>query len=170
MKNLQPVTEYTAVHVYYSTDSEVPSILLGSNTVSTTQNSADNYDRSTFAGSSGGFSVSGPSPTSYGALSEVMNEVFDTGDEIEFNLGAGTTKAKFVKRGGFTNVENGDLIAIPFLPSAGAGQTATLVLSDSSNAVVSYDETTEHLMINGQLYTSGPSLILDGQKVTLIDA
>ena len=168
VRQLQPETEYT-VYLYYSTGSG-PRVLSASRTVTTTQNLGENYDKSSFAESSGAFSLTDLDATSLDALSEVLNEIFDTGDEVEFNIGAGKTKAKFVKRGGSTPVEKGGSLAIPFVPSAGAGQNATLVLSDSSSVVVSFDETSEELTINGQSYTSGQSLVLDNQKVTVIDA
>lgn len=171
IKNLQPETEYT-VYVYYSTNFAKPSIPVGSSTIFTSQSIAGNYDRSNFEEQSGGgaFSFSGLSADTLNSLGEVMNEIFDTGDEIEFDVGGGKTKAKFVKRGEETSVEDGAAIAIPFVKSAGAGQTATLTLSDSSSVVVSFDETTEELSIGGISYTSGQSLVLDGKKVTVYDA
>lgn len=168
VRQLQPETEYT-VYLYYATGSG-PRTLSASRTVSTTQNLAENYEKSSFAEGSGAFTLTDLDASSLDALSEVMNEIFDTGDEVEFNVGSGKTKAKFVKRGGSAPVEKGGSVAIPFVPSAGAGQNATLVLSDSSSVVVSFDETSEELTIDGQTYTPGQSLVLDNQKVTVIDA
>lgn len=81
-----------------------------------------------------------------------MNDLFDTGAEVKFNLGrnSGGTKAKFVKRSGTTQIEDGSSIAIPFNTSAGSGQSATLTLSDvTSDVTVSYDETTEAVTVDG---------------------
>ena len=168
IKNLQPETTY-GVYLYYSVNSAPPGILLGSGSFSTLPNLPGNYDSSSFANDDGGgtFDLSSLNAESLMALGEVMNELFDTGAEIDFKLGGRSTTAKFVKRGQTTSVEGEASIAIPFNTLSGSGQSATLTLSNSTDITVAYDESTEEVTIDGSVYSSGQSLVLDGKKVTV---
>ena len=96
-----------------------------------------------------------------------MNELFDTGAEIEFSVGATSTKAKFLKRGESTTIADEESIAIPFNTDSGTGQTATLTLESGSSVAMTYDATADEVSIGGTVYASGQSLILDGKKVTV---
>lgn len=168
MRNLPPVSSYT-LYLYYSVDNTKPSILIGSGTYYTLSSDPGNFDRSGFAGDSGGFDLSGYSAASLSSLDEVMNEVFNTGDEIQIEIGTKKTKTKFVKRGESAVIEGDTALSFGFVPSAGAGQSATITLSDSTDVTVEFDETTEELTINGAKLTSGQSIVLDGKKVTVVD-
>jgi len=170
VRNLEPGTTYT-VFLYYSTNTATPNLLVGSTTKSTLPNLASNYDSSSFENDAadGGFDLTTLGSQSLEILSEVLNEVFSTGALIEFPIGSGSTKAKFVKRGGTTSVENEESIAIPFDTSSGSGQTVSLTLSDSSTVGVTYDESTDELAIAGVTYSAGQSLVLDGKKVTIFN-
>lgn len=168
IRNLTPGTEYT-VYLYYSTSSALPSILIGTNTFTTLANVAGNHDASSYDDGSGGFDLSDLDSTSFAILNEVLNELFTTGDSLSINVASGSSvTAKFVKRGETTAID-GDAIAIPFSTTSGAGQSATLTLSDTSTVDVIYDETTEEVTISGQAYTAGQSLVIDGKKVTIVD-
>lgn len=168
LRNLPFASPYT-LYLYYSVDSSEPSVLVGSATHYTLGNLSGNYDRSNFEDGAGGFDLSGYSDTSLSALDEVLNDLFDTGDEIQLDIGAKKTRTRFVKTGESTTVEDGSALAFGFVPSAGAGQSATLTLPDSSSVVVSFDETTEEITIGGSVLTTGQSIILDGNKVTVYD-
>jgi len=169
IRNLAFSSPYT-IYLYFSIDDTDPSILVGSGTHYTTPNAFGNYDRTSFESESGtGFSFSGLNQETMQNLGEVMNELFTTGDEIEIDVSGTQRKTKFVRRGETTNIEEGASIAIPFVPSGGAGQNATLTLSDSTDVVVAFDETTEQITIDGNSYNPGQSLLIDGKKVTIFD-
>jgi hypothetical protein len=168
LRNLPSASPYT-LYLYHSVDNTDPSILIGSGTYYTLGNEPGNYDRSGFQDDSGGFDLSGFSAASLSSLDEVLNDIFDTGDEIQLNIGSKKTKTRFVKRGESVAVEDGASLAFGFVPSAGAGQSATITLSDSSNVTVEFDEATEEVTIDGTKLTSGQSIVLDGKKVTVVD-
>lgn len=67
-------------------------------------------------------------------------------------------------------MSNDESISVPFSKEAGAGQTVSLTLSDDTTVAVEYDETTEHMTIDGVAYKSGDTFVLDGKKVTIVDA
>lgn len=167
IRNLSPETEYT--FRLYSTSGQGYS-LVDESTVTTLQNSASNYDKTAFGDGDGNFSLADLSQASVDALVEVMNDIFATGEEIELAIPGGKkVKTKFVKRGGNATVEEGASISVPFSKNAGAGQSASLTLSDSTIVSVSFDETTEAVTVEGTAYNSGESFVLDGKKVTIVD-
>ena len=168
VKNLDSETTYM-LYLYYSIDEESPSILVGSSTQTTLPNIPGNFHNSSFShdDGDGSFDLTGLTSTTLESLEEIINDLFDTGDKIHFKVGPSSTAAKFLKRGGTTDIENEVSVAIPFNTSSGSGQNATLTLSNATNVTVAYDETTEEVTIDGKVYSSGQSLVLDGKKVTL---
>lgn len=169
VRNLQPDTEYT-VYVYYSTGGAVPSIVVGARTVSTSPNTAGNYEKNDYGGEDGKFSFEDLDQASLDTLGEVMNDLFTTGDDIAFKLPTGkSVSTRFVRRGETTNISDASSVSLPFTANSGSGQTASLTLSDSTTVAITYDETTEEMSIEGQVYTSGQSFVVDGKKVTLYD-
>ena len=168
--NLQPGTTYT-VYLYYTTSSATPSILIGSTTKTTLANILANYDSSSYIDENGDIDLTSLNSLTLSVLGEFLNELFTTGDDVNLSLGGGgVTKAKFLQRGGTAQLEEGASIAIPFIVSAGASQTATLTLSDTvTNVTVDYDETTNQISVDGgtTYYSSGESFVLDGKKVTI---
>lgn len=169
VRNLSPGTLYS-VYLYYSTSSAVPSILVGSGSFTTLSNTAGNHDKADFGDESGKFSLADLDPTSLDKLGEVMNDLFTTGDVISFKLPTGNSvSTKFVRRGETTTITDGSSVSLPFTANSGAGQTASLTLSDSTTVSITFDETTQEMSVGGQVYTSGQSFVLDGKKVTLYD-
>lgn len=172
VRNLQPGSTYT-LYLYYTNTSAEPSILIGSSTKNTLENLPGNYDSSSYADESGdgSFDFTSLNADALATLGEVMNELFDTGAEVNFVIGGGgATKATFLKRGETAQVEEGSSIAIPFTASAGGGQSATLTLSDMATTVtVDYDESSGKVSLDGGTteYASGESFVLDGKKVTV---
>lgn len=166
IRNLLPNTEYS-IYLYYSTNTVNPSILIGSNSYTTLDNVSGNYDSSSYDDGSGGFDLGEFDADTLELIGEVMNEIFSTGDDISFTLSGKEIDAKFVQRGGTVTIDQDASIAIPFITTAGAGQTATLTLSDTSTVSVTYDETTEDVTVGGTTYASGESFVLDGRKVTV---
>lgn len=168
IRNLSPDTEYTLR--LYSTSGSGGSTLAGASTVSTLPNLAENYKTSEFLSASGRFDLSSLGATSVNHLSEVMNDLFSTGDQIDINIGGrGPTASKFVRRGASVAVDDSEALVAPFTKDAGAGQAITLTLSDASEGALSFDETTEVVTVGAVSYDAGDSLVLDGKKCTIID-
>ena len=103
-----------------------------------------------------------------------MNDILTTGTKIQLaRRGRGVRalkKAKFVKTGEAIDVELDVSIAFSFTETAGAGQSATLNLSDDSTVLVSFDDATSEVSVGEVTYKEGDTLVLDGQKVTVINA
>ena len=165
--NLTPETEYT-FRLYSTTGNNYA--LVGESTVTTLANSASNYDTNDFVGASGRFDLSALDTASVGLIADVMDELFSTGDDIDIVVpGRGTKVSKFVNRGGSVSIENSEALVAPFSTDAGAGQSVSLTLSDSSVVALSYDENTEAITVGATSYTSGESFVLDGKKATIVD-
>lgn len=128
------------------------------------------YDRDFFESeNSSGFDLTTLSSDNLSIVSELLNDLFSTGDEISIPVNGRSVPTRLVRRGDSVTVEEGLSLAIPFTTSSGTDQTASLVLSDNSTITVAFDETTENITINGDSYTSGQSFVLDGRKVSLYD-
>jgi len=159
--NLQPETNYT-VSVY------LDDVFEESVSTTTLANSAANYEPTDFDDGSGGFDISSFDSTARALFSEIMNDVFTTGDDVTLSLNSGqTVSAKFVKRGESVSIENTDAVVMPFDASAGALQTVDLTLTDTSTEAVDYNESTETITINTVEYSEGDVLIIDGKKVVV---
>lgn len=165
--NLTPQTEYT-IRLYSTSGAEYS--LVDESTVSTLENSASSYDVMDF-GDNGQFDLSALDTTSVALVSDIMNELFTTGDEIELSVSGarGTKKSKFVNRGSSVSITGSEALVAPFSTDAGPGQAVSLTLSDSSTVAVSYDETTEAVTVGATSYVPGDSFILDGKKTTIVD-
>lgn len=163
--SLSPQTTYT-LRLYVSIGS---GYTLASELTSTTlENLASNHDKGRY-GADGEFDFRNVDQTTLSTLDGVMNELFQTGDELSFKIRGSSVQSKFVKLGGTVVLENESAISIPFSTSSGTGQNATITLSDNVDVVLAYDETTEEISINGVSYAFGESLVLDGKKVTFHD-
>jgi hypothetical protein len=171
--NLEPATTYS-LYLYYSTDTSDPSELFGSETFVTLDDTPTNYTAASFVDDSGVVDLRKLKPETRGRMVEVMNDILTTGTKIQLaDRGRGVRamkKAKFVKTGEDVDVELDVPIAFSFTETAGAGQSATLNLSDNSTVVVSFDETTSAVTVGDVTYVDGDVLVLDGQKVTVLDA
>lgn len=163
--SLSPQTTYT-LRLYVSIGS---GYTLASELTSTTlENLASNHNKGRY-GADGEFDFRNVDQTTLSTLDGVMNELFQTGDELSFKIRGSSVQSKFVKLGGTVVLENESAISIPFSTSSGTGQNATITLSDNVDVVLAYDETTEEISINGVSYAFGESLVLDGKKVTFHD-
>lgn len=169
VKNLLPNTMYS-VYSYYSMGDTDPAVPMSSGQYMTLLNVASNHDVSSYADERGGFDLRELSTRSLGALDDVMNDLFSTGDAVTLSLrgkGRANTKTKFVNRGDTAAIEMDVSIAMPFSASGGSGQSVTLALTDATTVDVAYDDATEEVSIGGTTYAVGDSLVLDGQKVTV---
>ena len=160
IKSLQPETTY--VVTLFSGSEEIDS-----GSAQTLPNSAVNYDKSNFDGENGAFDLSALDSSELALLSDVINEVFSTGEKLEVKVGRNSTKVAFVKRG--ETVSTDDSIFVSFNSSSGSGQAFTMQLSDTSTVQVAYDETDNSVSISGQVVEVGGSLVVDGKKCTVQD-
>ncbi|CAM9700165.1 unnamed protein product [Ectocarpus sp. 6 AP-2014] len=170
IRGLQQHQTYT-VYFYYTADDAV-STLVTFKTVQTLRGEGGvaDYDRDFFESeNSSGFDLTTLSTDNLAVVSEVLNDLFSTGDEISIPVNGRSVPTTLVRRGDSVTVEDGLSLAIPFTTSSGTDQTASLVLSDDSTVTVAFDETTANITVNGDSYTSGESFILDGRKVSLYD-
>jgi len=169
ISGLDPETTYT-VNLYYAT-AENPSNLFGSATKTTLADLDENYSSTSFSDGSGGFNMSNLTALVMASMGSRMNTLFTTGQKIKLNVGGSKRDTTFVRLGETASLEeNGGAISIPFRGDGGAGQSASITLSDGVTTVaVAFDETTEEITVNGTSYTSGDTFILDGKKVTIVD-
>ncbi|CAN0244245.1 unnamed protein product [Ectocarpus sp. 6 AP-2014] len=158
---LSPGTSYT-VTLFADTGSGYEEV--GFETVQTLDNLSMNYSPSDYS-SNGISDLSGLNESDFSLLSNVINDVFTTGEQLKINLGSRESKVSFVKRGETVSTDNS--ILVQFDSSSGSGQDFTMTLSDTSVVQVSYDETSSALNIGGQVVNPGESLIVDGKKLTV---
>lgn len=105
-----------------------------------------------------------------------MGSQFDTGQVVwiraKFNETLSLTKSKFVKDGETYSISQTDeSILTPFIENGSSGQFFTIELPDQTTQTVYFDETTGSVIINGETYLPGKSLVLGGKccKVALLD-
>lgn len=70
----------------------------------------------------------------------------------------------FVNLGDSLSIENVDSLIIPFTGGAGASQSASMILSDSTSLTLSYDDTNNTVIVGGSVYSSGDSIITMDRK------
>lgn len=167
INSLRPGTEYNVILFATSDGTQYNLELEG--TITTLANSAGNYDINDFDDSNGGYNLSDLDELARQDLYGVINDLFATGDSLTIDVGSIEKEAKFVKRGGTTSIVGEDAVLVPFDPTAGTSQTVSLTLSDTSTAVVNFDETVETVSVGGQTYNLGQYTILDGKKVLFQD-
>ena len=158
-----------SVYLYYDTATSTNTLdAIRTVTIPGNTGSVEDFDKSFFENDSGdgSFDISAVSID----ISSVLNELFDSGDDLQVSLPTGKkVRTKFVKRGETVAVTSDASIAIPFSKDSGSGQAVSLTLSDSSTLSVTFDETTEEVTIGGVAYSSGESFVVDGKKVTVVD-
>ncbi len=161
--NLTPGTTYSVI-LHADTGSGYQAVF--SETVATLENTASNYDKAEYA-TNGIYDLTTLQTSGFSLIGEVWNDVFDTGDKLVVNLGPTTPTVSFVKVG--ETVSTDSSVLIPFVASAGSGQSITLNLSDAPAVAVAYDETSNSVDIGGTVVEVGGSLVVGGKKVTVKD-
>ena len=168
VNNLIPETEYT-LRLFSTMDNSVYTEQL-EDTVTTLANIGSNYTPSDFENEEGVYDISGNSTTTVGLLSTVLNDVFQTGDELIVPLPNGAPeKSTFVKQGDSYSIVDESSLIIPFNADAGISQSVSMILSDTTSVAVVYDEVDKTISIGGIVYSSGDAAIVDGRKMTFID-
>lgn len=166
--DLKSETEYT-VRLFSTSDMLSSYTLQYEETTTTLENIPANYDISDFEVEQGLYDISDNNAGTV-FLRSVIHDVFTTGDELIVPLPNGApTKSTFVNRGDSYTIVDKDALVIPFEADAGASQTVSMILSDSTSVAVVYDEVNETVSIGGTAYSSGDSTIIDGKKMTISD-
>lgn len=100
-----------------------------------------------------------------------LDDVFETGDTIKLNIPGfrDKTGAKFVKRGGRVEYSPGVPVVFAFDPDEGPGQSATIELTDNTEAAVSFNEETDEVSVDGITCAVGDYVVVDGKKMTVVD-
>ena len=163
VSNLDPEVEYQ-ISLYYIPAGMSDYRLDGSKTVTTLANVAANYDLSSY-GSAGEYDLSGIS--NMGNISDVMNEIFTSGDEISINIGR-PTKTTFVKLGETLAIPEGSVL-LPFTKSNGHSQQVTLALTHAETETITYNEASEEITVGGSTYSDGSVFILNGKKAEVFN-
>jgi len=164
IKNLQAETTYAVtLYVSYGSGYEV----VQTDSSQTLANVASNYSVADY-GAAGTYDLSTLDQAELDGVSQVMNDLFTTGEKVGVRVaGKKTATLSFVKRGEVTTTD--DSVLAPFSSSSGSGQMFTLQLSDASTKTVSYDETSYSITIGDQEYMAGDRFVLDGRKCTILE-
>lgn len=164
IENLVPESVYT-IELDSSTTGETYS-LVSSQQITTTQNTAANFDTSIYADSNGTFDLSDFEPGTLATISEIMDDIFSTSDVVKVMDTSGDVyDSVFLNLGGTVTIGDADAVLIPFDASQGIGQQATVTLSDNTSTLIEFDETTGEVTVGGTTYTVGQSFILDGKRI-----
>ena len=167
ISNLTPETAYV-VSLYLDTGAGFVFEMSVNGT--TLANSSVNYDTSDFDNGNGGFDLTSVDSGGFDVISEVLNDLFITGNKISLKSGGRILDSMdFVVRGETVPISESNGILMPFIQSIGAGQTATLTLSNASTVSVTFDESTDKVTVDGQEYDDGEYFVLDGKKVSVIN-
>lgn len=166
IRDVLPETTYV-VRLYVTTNNATYT-LSTSESVTTLENLAANYMITDFDNGQGVLDLSGIEAILFDS---VANEVFTTGDQLVVDIpSTGNQQATtFVNLGDSLSIENVDSLIIPFTGDAGASQSASMILSDSTSLTLNYDNTNNTVIVDGSVYSSGDSIIVDGKKVTFTD-
>lgn len=162
--SLTPNTEYE--FVLYSSDGGSFRVYGESVTSTTQENLLVNYDATDFENSSGIVDLTSLSTAELDFIGEHMNEVFSTGDEVVQSISNGSLDTIFVSRGDTINIadDKTNVFSVPFDESAGSGQQVS-ISTGTQDIVVSYDETTDQIIVDGTAYSDGESFVVDGKKM-----
>ena len=158
---LSPDVEYE-VFLYYLPTGSSTYTLSGSKTATTLANTAASYDLGLY-GSGGKYDLS--VIDDLGNISQVMNDLFTSGDELSINLGSKKTPTTFVKLGDNISIPDNAAL-IPF--GSASGQAVTFTLPDNTSQVVSYDEVLQEIIVEGNTYGVGDTFIMNGLKTTVL--
>lgn len=163
--SLTPDTEY--VFTLLSSDGSLFTEYGSSTAISTLENLEANYDITDFQDPSGVTDLSSLDQGELEVLEEHVNELLETGDVVLQNVQSGSVETTFVNRGDTldaTTSGGSGRFMIPFTQSAGTGQEAT-ISTGTEDIVVSYDETTDQVIVDGNSYANGESFIVDGKRM-----
>lgn len=139
-------------------------------TAKTLTNVATNYDV-THLVQDGVINLSPLPESTIGNITDVMNELFATGDTVQVSvLGNAKLSTSFINLGDTLSIDEIDGVLLPFVQSSGAGQSVGVTLSDGSTTVsIDYDDALNSVTVNEVVYYPGDTFVLDGQKVSVAE-
>ena len=101
--------------------------------------------------------------TSVDDIESLLSTALTAGDIVKTPLGS----TKFIDNAGTFDVDGAyDAVLTSFDPSSGSGQNISVLLPDTSTAVISYDENTNQVASGGTSYSSDVPFVLGTYKVT----
>jgi len=159
--NLDPETQYT-IRLYADTGNGYE--MTQSFSTTTLANSSSNFVVADFV-EDDIFNLRTINKDTRTELNDVMNELFNTGDIVNVST---YEKLSFVKRSESLAIKNVNGVLLPF-DAVNTGQTVSLVLSDSTNVPVVYDESINTITVGSTTYNPGDAFVLDGRKVSVLD-
>lgn len=160
--SLVPETTYT-IRLY--ADTESGHALVDTQTIATTANSVENYEVADFV-ENGKFKLG----KADGAISGVMNDLFNTGDRLQISIGnKKDLDVGFVNVGGNARIGESDALLIPFSEGSGAEQAFGLTLGDETTVAVTYDDASNAIVVGSSVYTPGDTFVLDDKKVSVLE-
>ena len=138
-----------------------------SETATTLEDILSNYDQSIFLDDLGRIDLTSIGPEQQGHLDLHMNDLFDTNDNVVQKVNNTEIETSFIQTGETVTISDSTIgYTVPFSQSLGNGQSVT-ISANAMDVVVSYDETNNEVLVGGQSYSHGDSLILDGKKMTV---
>jgi len=165
--NVEPETLYT-VKLYADTGAGFQ--LIEQSTATTLANVAANYNIFDFRVGIV-FDLSSFNSSTLALMSPVIPDLFSTGNVVGVSLASNPelTNISFVASGGTLNITTLDGVLLPFHSTLGAGQTASVTLNNGTTVPITYDETTNSIIIDSVSYTSGDSLVLSQHAIEVFD-
>ncbi len=139
-------------------------------TTATLANTAPNYDIADFRDRKGRIDLKTLDTKGLSYVSDVMNDLFDTGDVVSVSVkGRPGLNTSFVRLGETLRIQEVSGVLLPFTEGSVSGQDVSVILSDGSTTVdIDYDEEADGITVNGAVYYPGDTFVLDGKKVTVL--
>ena len=103
-------------------------------------------------------------PTSISSIEDFIPSVLSTGEIVKTFLGETT----FVEDSDTITLSYpNDAVLTPFQSTSGSGQSASIILPDGSTNVVTFDETTNEVIVETTNYSVGEHFVLGGLKASV---
>lgn len=166
VQEIRSLSQETAYTVTLYVDSGSGMELFQQENVQTLTNSAGNYNISDLE-ESGTYDLSILDSLEASNISDVLGDLFSTGDKLSISLSGKSTLTTFVQLG--ETVSTTDPVVAPFNTSSGSGQVFTLQLSDNTTTDVDFNELNNSITIGGVEYAEGQGFVLDGKKCYMKD-
>ena len=164
VRSLTPDTEY-GIGLFSSAEGGFYTAY-GSSVISTTlENLSTNYNTADLQDVSGNIDLSSLRAEELETLEEHINDLFENGTKVVHRVKNRSVKATFVKQGSSVPSTNSAILA-PFSKLSGGQQAFTLTTTGGS-IEVGYDEVNDHVIVNGQSYSDGEYLVVDGKKMNV---
>jgi len=164
IENLTPESVYT-IDLYSSATGAVYNLLLTED-ITTLENTAANFDTSTYENSDGNIDISGLNATTTSLVSSILNDLFTTSDTVVVADSSGEVyDSTFLNLNGTVNIGDAEAILIPFDSSLATGQEGTLVTTNGDSVVVSFNNLSGEVTVDGIAYAVGDTFILDGKRI-----